>query len=200
MAEKLQSLLDKINEKGVKEAEAAAAEIIAKAKQEAEAIRTKAKADADAAVRRAGEEAEDLEKRAAAAIRQAARDILLELQQELETRMTRAVSSAAGQALTPEFMASLVKELAAKFADNPDGRITILAAGKDLPALEQALKASLVDGFRNAPQLFADSGIKSGFEVSFRDGDLYFDFTSEAVTELVAEYIGPRLAAILKGE
>ena len=39
MAEKLQSLLDKINEKGVKEAEATAAGIIAEAKKEAEAIR-----------------------------------------------------------------------------------------------------------------------------------------------------------------
>ena len=47
MAEKLQSLLDKINEKGVKEAEATAAGIIAEAKKEAEAIRAKAKADAE---------------------------------------------------------------------------------------------------------------------------------------------------------
>ena len=58
MAEKLQSLLDKINEKGVKEAEATAAGIIAEAKKEAEAIRAKAKADAEAAVRQAEEQAE----------------------------------------------------------------------------------------------------------------------------------------------
>lgn len=63
MAEKLQSLLDKINEKGVKEAEATAAGIIAEAKKEAEAIRAKAKADAEAAVRQAEEQAEGIEKR-----------------------------------------------------------------------------------------------------------------------------------------
>lgn len=114
--------------------------------------------------------------------------------------MTRAVSAAADQALTPEFMASLIKEFAAKFATDPNGRITVLTAVKDVPALDKALKASLTAGFRNAPQVFGDSGIKGGFEVSFKDGEVYFDFTSEAVTELVADYIGPRLAAILKGE
>lgn len=97
-------------------------------------------------------------------------------------------------------MASLIKEFAAKFATDPNGRITVLTAVKDVPALDKALKASLTAGFRNAPQVFGDSGIKGGFEVSFKDGEVYFDFTSEAVTELVADYIGPRLAAILKGE
>lgn len=143
MAEKLQSLLDKINEKGVKEAEATAAGIIAEAKKEAEAIRAKAKADAEAAVRQAEEQAEGIEKRAEAAVRQAARDIILELRQELEKRMTRAVSAAADQALTPEFMASLIKEFAAKFATDPNGRITVLTAVKDVPALDKAMKASL---------------------------------------------------------
>ena len=41
MAEKFQSLLDKIQEKGVKEAEATAAGIIADAEKEAKAIRRK---------------------------------------------------------------------------------------------------------------------------------------------------------------
>ena len=34
-------------------------------------------------------------------------------------------------------------------------------------------------------------------EVSFKNGEVYFDFTSDAITELVAEYIGPRLAKLL---
>jgi hypothetical protein len=48
--------------------------------------------------------------------------------------------------------------------------------------------------------VFGESGIRSGFEVGFKGGEVYFDFTEDAVTELVADYIGPRLAAILKGE
>ena len=48
MAEKFQSLLDKIHEKGVKEAEATAAGIIADAEKEAKSIREKAKTEAEA--------------------------------------------------------------------------------------------------------------------------------------------------------
>ena len=197
MAEKFQSLLDKIQEKGVKEAEATAARIIADAEKEAKAIREKARTEAEATRKEAAEQAESLEKRADAAVRQAARDIILELQQELERRMTRAVSAAAEQALTPAFMAALVKELAAKFAADPNSQLTILTAVKDVPALETALKGSLSASFRTEPKVFGDSGIKGGLEVNFKNGEVYFDFTSEAVTELVAAYIGPRLAGIL---
>jgi len=200
MAEKLQSLLDKINEKGVKEAEAAAAGIIAAAEKDAASIRENAKAEAEAAGKEAAEKADALEKRAEAAVRQAARDIILELREELLRRMTRAVADAAGQAMTPEFMTSLIREFAAKFAADPNARVTVLAAVKDVSPLDRALKSALAASFKTSPQVFGDSEIRGGFEVGFKGGEVYFDFTEEAVTELVADYIGPRLAAILKGE
>ena len=48
--------------------------------------------------------------------------------------------------------------------------------------------------------MLGDSEIKGGCEVSFKDGQVYFDFTGEAVTELVADFIGPRLAKLLEGD
>ncbi|MDR0932859.1 MAG: hypothetical protein LBM70_07580 [Victivallales bacterium] len=200
MAEKFQSLLDKINEKGVKAAEASAATIVEAAEKEAKAIRDKAKADAEASAKHAEEHASSLQKRAESAIRQAARDIILELQQELESRLTRAVSDAANQALTPEFMAQLVKELAGAFAAKPNDQLTVLTALKDVAPLDAALKASLKSSFVNAPKVFGDAGIKGGLEVNFKNGEVYFDFSSEAITELVGDYIGPRLFAILSGK
>ena len=197
MAEELQSLLDKINEEGVRKAEAQRSEIIAAAEAEAKAIRAKAAEDAEAVVKAAKEEAAGLQARAESAIRQAARDILLELQSELQRRITRAVSSAAEQALTPELMAGLIRDLAAKFAASPDAQLTVLSAAKDVPALEAALRSALADSFRSRPKLFASPEIKGGMEVSFKNGEVYFDFTSDAITELVAEYIGPRLAKLL---
>ena len=136
MPEELQSLLDKINEEGVKKAEARAAEIIANARKEARAIQLKAEQDAAATAKAAQEQAEALQKRAESAVRQASRDIVLELQQELEKRMNRVVAGAADQALTPEFMAGLIRELAAKFATDPGAQLTVLTAVKDAAALD----------------------------------------------------------------
>ena len=200
MPEELQSLLDKINEEGVKKAEARAAEIIANARKEARAIQLKAEQDAAATAKAAQEQAEALQKRAESAVRQASRDIVLELQQELEKRMNRVVAGAADQALTPEFMAGLIRELAAKFAAAPGSAISVLTAVKDVPALENALRGALASSLHTDPQVFGSTGIKGGLEVSFRDGEVYFDFTSGAVTELVGEYIGPRLAKLLAGD
>jgi len=71
---------------------------------------------------------------------------------------------------------------------------------KDVKTLDQALKSALADSFKKAPKVLGDSEIRGGFEVGFKGSEVYFDFTEAAVTELVADYIGPRLAKILKGE
>ncbi len=197
MSEELQSLLAKINEEGVKKADAERERILAEAEAEAKTIRAKAKADADAAVKAAADQAAALEARAASAVRQAARDIILELQVELQRRVTRAVATAADQALTPAFMAELIRSLAVRFAADPNSSVTVLSAVKDAAALDAALTGALLNSFHGKPQVFGDAGIKGGMEVSFRDGQVYFDFTAEAVTELVKAYIGPRLGALL---
>ncbi len=200
MPEELQSLLNKINEEGVRKAEAERASIIAAAENDARTIREKAQAEAEEIKKAAESEAEALTARTESAVRQAARDIILELQSELELRIRRAVEGAAEQALSADFMAGLIRELAAKFAAAPGSAISVLTAVKDVPALENALRGALASSLHTDPQVFGSTGIKGGLEVSFRDGEVYFDFTSGAVTELVGEYIGPRLAKLLAGD
>ena len=199
MPEELQSLLDKINEEGVKKAEARAAEIIANARKEARAIQLKAEQDAAATAKAAQEQAEALQKRAESAVRQASRDIVLELQQELEKRMNRVVAGAADQALTPEFMAGLVRELAGKVGAGPRPQLAVPAGVKDCAALDKAPAGALVNSFHASPRVLGNPEISGGMEVSFRDGRVYFDFTAEAVTDLIAAYVGPRLAKLLAG-
>ena len=198
MAEDLQSLLDKINAEGVKKAETEAARIIEDAKKQAQEIRREAEEQAAQTVKNAAEQAAALEARAEAAVGQAARDVLLQLQNELQLRIEKAVAGAAEEALTPEFMTELIRNMAGAFAADPAAEITVLAAVKDAAALEATLKAALADSFKQQPKVLAAAGVKGGMEVSFQDGKLYFDFTSEAITELVASYIGPRLGAMLK--
>ena len=95
MAEDLQSLLDKINAEGVKKAETAAARIIEDAKKQAQEIRREAEEQAAQTVKNAAEQAAALEARAEAAVGQAARDVLLQLQNELQLRIEKAVAGAA---------------------------------------------------------------------------------------------------------
>ena len=119
MAEELQSLLNRINEEGLKKAESERAEIIAAAEKKAKQIVSAANEEAAAIRANAQSDAEALRKRAEAAVKQASRDVLLELKNELERRLVAAVGGAAAAAFSPELMASIIKELATKFIADP---------------------------------------------------------------------------------
>lgn len=198
MAEELQSLLDKINEDGIKKANLERDRILQNANNEAKAIRDQAKADADKILAEAAAGAETLQKRGESALKQAARDIVLALKVELESRLKKAVGTAAEQALTPQFMAGLIQELAVKFAAGNGSQITVLASVKDADALAKTLNGALVSSLHTSPKVFPNAEIKGGMEVSFNGDQIYFDFTSEAITQLVSAYIGPKLASLIQ--
>lgn len=198
MAEELQSLLEKIQNDGIKKAEAErdaiiaqaqaeAAKIIKDAEEKAKALRDAAEADAASSVQRAEN-----------SIRQAARDIVLKLKAELENRLHLAISASSKSAMTPEFMAELIRDLAKEFAADPEAKITILSSARDAEALASAVKDTLGSSYRNAPQVFADNSVKGGMQISFNDDEVFFDFSVEAITGLVGGYAGEKLARILE--
>ena len=106
MSEELQSLLEKINAEGIRKAEAERDAILAKAESEAAETVSEAKRRAEELVAKAESEAAELRTRAENAIRQAARDLVLELKHELESRLNAAVADASKAALSPEMMAA----------------------------------------------------------------------------------------------
>lgn len=198
MADELQSLLEKINTEGVKKAEAERESIVSAAKSEAEKIVTAAQNEADRIVDAARIESEALRERAESAVRQAARDTILKLKSELESRLAAAVAGATAQALDATLMAEIVRMLAARFIADPDGEVTVRCAVKDRDALDAALKNALADSLAKTPKVLADSAMAGGLELGTDNGRLYFDFSLEAVGEVVGDYAGEQVAALFK--
>ena len=196
MADELQSLLEKINAEGVKKAEAERDRIISAAKAEAESIVGDAKSRAKNIVADAEAESEAMRKRAESAVKQAARDTVLKLKAELEARLGAAVSDASAAALSVELMAEVVKQLVAKFVGDPDEEVTVRCAVKDRAALDAALKNALADSLKRAPKVLADAAMTGGLELGTDNGRLYFDFSLEAVGEVVGAYAGEQVAAL----
>ena len=200
MSEELQSLLEKINSDGIMKANAERDTIIAKAQAEAAAIIAAAEAKAEETRKQAAADAETLQKRAESAIEQAARDVVLKLKAELESRISAAVAGAAEETMTPSFMAELVKSLGAAFLADPNSELTVIASVKDAAALDAALKGALVSSLKKQPRVLAESTIRGGMEVNFTGSELFFDFSTEALTALLAEYTAPKIAAVFAGE
>ena len=201
MAEDLQSLLAKIQEQGLDKANAERA-AIKKAEQEAAEITAKAKAAADAMRRAAEEECASLTKRAESAVKQAARDIVLKLNVELKERLNAILQENTANAMTPELMGRIINEMAAAYIKDgkQEAKLEVLVSPKSLEEMNAALKGSLKDSFVKQPTLFADMELGGGLKVSVSGNDVFYDFSDDAITDIVAAYIGPRLAAIVKAE
>ena len=201
MAEQLQSLLEKINEEGVKKAEKEKDRIIAEAKKKAEKIISDAKKQADEAVKQSETEAKRNEERAAATIRQASRDIVLSLGNELQNRLKAVVRECVGEAMTPEMMGKLVLEMAGSFLSGktaPNAGVEILLAKKDLDSMEKLLKGSFGKNLKADPDISLGHDFTAGLKIGFKGNDLFFDFSDESLAEMICAYVGPRLAAVIK--
>ncbi|QSH40629.1 hypothetical protein P0136_12270 [Lentisphaerota bacterium ZTH] len=200
MTEKLQGLLEKIRDEGLKKADDEKQQIISAAENSATDIIKKAKAEAVNIRKKAQEDAENLEQRARTAVSQASRDIILKLKSELQKRLENIIRDTSDAAMTPEFMGQLIKEMAIKFVSaSEDGQtLEVLVAAKDRDQLVKLLSGSLAKSFKTEPQVFPDDEIGGGLKVGFKGKDLFFDFTDDAVTDLVCGYVSPRLAEILK--
>lgn len=198
MAEELQSLLEKINQDGIMKAEAEKAKIIADAEKKAADIIAEAEKKAADIIHRAEKENIALSQRTLGTLEQSSRDIMLQIRQELTARLHDAVGESSAAALAPEFMAQLIRELALAFAAAPDSVITVRTAVKDAEALDRALQAALADSFSKAPKVFPGKEIAAGMEVSFDGGKCFYDFTLDAVSDLLDAYIGDKLKTIFQ--
>ena len=120
MAEELQGLLERIQEEGVKKADSEKERIITEAKSDAEKILADAKKKSEKIIKKSEEDAKRNEERAASTVRQAARDIILALNDELQTRLTNVVKECIGEAMTPEIMGKLILD---EFVENEKGHL-----------------------------------------------------------------------------
>ena len=202
MPEELQNLLEKIQEEGVKKADSAKDQIISDAKAEADKIVADAKKRAEDIVKKSEEDAARNEERAANTIRQASRDIVIALNSELQERLKNVVKACVGEAMTPEMMGKLILEMQKiytdKYSDSEPG-IDLLLNQKDLESMEKYIKASLLKDLKADPEISIGHDFTAGLKIGFKGDDLFFDFSDDALAEMICTYVGPRLAAIIKG-
>lgn len=200
MAEDIQGLLNRIQSDGIEKAEAEKKRILDEAKQQAEAIISQAKADAAEIVKDAKAEAEVSESKGKAAVKQAARDVLLSLQADLQKRLDGIVRDSLGQAITPEVMGQIVLKMAEKYLSQENcDTIELLLSPSDAAALEAGLKAGLLADLKAKPEIQISSNLSSGLKIGVKGSDLFFDFSDDALTEVICSYAGPKLAAAIKG-
>lgn len=199
MAEDLQGLLNRIQNDGLRKAESEREQIIAEAKAEAEKIVAEAKAQAAALEKQAAENAAAMQERAKITIQQAARDIVIGLKVELLERLRRIAKGSVEAAMTPQLMAQLIATMANAYTQNSANGIELILSQKDLDNLEQGLFASLNADLMAKSEFSLGNDFSAGLKIGFKDSDIFLDFSDEALADVICEFVGPKLAALIKG-
>ncbi|MBR4665132.1 MAG: hypothetical protein IKO93_14800 [Lentisphaeria bacterium] len=200
MAEDVQGLLDKIHNDGIAKAEQEKEAIIEAARKEAAQIVAEAKAQAEILKKAAQTEARTDQDKANAAIRQAARDAVIALKADLLAKLNAVVHSCIGDAMTPEVMKQIILTMAQSYAKdaNAGESLEVLISKQEQEQTQAFLKEQLLKELKASPVIELTTDFNSGLQISFRDSDVYFDFSDDALAEVICRFVGPKLTAVIK--
>ena len=195
----LQELIEQIKKDGVDAAEIQAAAILESAKAEAEKIIAEAKSQADKIMAEAKNENAKVVKSGEDALRQAGRNLLISFRESVTRELRAIVSDNVNAVYSSDAFAKLVINAVECWAGKPEADdISVILNGSDLAKLEEAVLAQLKAKMIGGVTLKANDNFDGGFRVAVNNGAVYYDYSAEAVTDMLSNYLSPKVTALLK--
>jgi len=195
----LQELIAQIKKDGVDAAEDQACAIINDAKAQAEKILADAQAQAEKILLNAKTENEKMVRSGEDAIRQAGRNLLISFRESIAKELRAITCDAIDTAYTRENLSGLILSVVENWAKDPENEnLTVILNEQDLAALEGTMLAALKEKLLQGVTLKASDSFDGGFRIAVKDGSVYYDYSSEAVVDMLSGYLSPRVAQLLK--
>lgn len=195
----LQELIEQIKKDGVDAAEIQAEAIIVSAKAEAEKIIAEAQAKADKMVADAKIENEKTVKSGEDAIRQAGRNLLISFRESVSRELKAVVGDNVNAVYSSDAFTKLIISAVECWTAKPEADdIVVILNSNDLVKLEDAVLAELKAKMLSGVTLKANDNFDGGFRIAVNNGSVYYDYSAEAVTEMLSNYLSPKVTALLK--
>ncbi len=195
----LQELIAQIKKDGVEAAETQAEAILNSAKDEAEKIISDAQAQAEKILLNAKNENERMVKSSEDAIRQAGRNLLISFRESVARELEAVVSKNVTAVYSSDSFAQLIIKAVECWINKPDAEdISVILNSDDLKKLEENLVAELNKKMLKGVTLKANDNFDGGFRIAVNEGKAYYDYSAEAVTDMLSNYLSPRVTALLK--
>jgi len=195
----LKELIDQIKENGVKAAENEAESILEAAKAEAEKIISDAHAQSERILADAKSENERMVSSSEAAIRNAGRNLLISFRESVARELKAIIGENVAKVYSSDTMAQLVVKVVEGWAAKPEtDNIEVVLNSDSLKSLENAVLAGLKDRMLDGVTLKANDNFDGGFRVSVNNGNAYYDYSTEAVVDMLSNYLSPRVTDLLK--
>lgn len=199
MEVQLQELIEQIKKEGVETAEAEAKAIVDAAKADADKIIAEAKTQADKILSDAKSETERMKKSSEDAIRQSGRNLLISFRESVSRELNAIIGENVSAVYSTEALAQLIVNIVANWANKPDAEnIEVLLNTEDLNKLEESALASLKEKMLKGITLKSNDNFDGGFRIAVNNGSAYYDFSAEAVVEMLSNYLSPKVTELLK--
>jgi V/A-type H+-transporting ATPase subunit E len=175
-------------------------EIETEAQKKARAIIEEAQTQASQLIARAQEECQKMTQATQTTLKQAGRDMLLELRREIKRTLEQVMLLDISEALSPERLSHILEVLIRKFtehtSDHPD--IRIMLSSSDLEKLKKGFIEKLKHELRKPLEFRPSEDIQAGFMISFDGGKSSFDFTDVSLAEYLSSFLNSEIASLLK--
>ncbi|MBE6805130.1 MAG: V-type ATP synthase subunit E [Ruminococcaceae bacterium] len=199
MEVQLGQLIEQIKKDGVVAAQTEANAIVDAAKKEAEKIIADAKAQAGKILSDAKAENERMTKSSEDAIRQAGRNLLISFRESV-TRELKAITAENVTAVySSDAFEKLIIDIVEGWANKPDAEdISVILNSVSLQKLEENLLAALKEKMLKGVTLKANDNFDGGFRIAVNNGSAYYDYSTEAVVDMLSNYLSPKVTELLK--
>ena len=198
MAEEIKELIAKIQTEGIQQAENKAKAIEAEAKRRAEIILEEARKESAKIISIAKEDSAKMEEAGRLALKQAARDSLLNLRKEINRLLDKIILMRVSEALGPQELQKLINSLFKEHAGEEKAGAVIGLKKEYLEKLEKGFLQELKEKVKSGITLKSTADISGGFTISFDSGKSHLDFTDHALAEYLSSLLKPKLAELLK--
>lgn len=199
MEVQLQELIEQIKKDGVEAAETEAESILNAAREKAEKIIADAQAQANKILLNAKNENERMVRSSEDAIRQAGRNLLISFRESVARELKAIVSENVTAVYSSEAFAKLIVNVVERWASKPDAEdISVILNSDELKSLEETLLAGLKEKMLQGVTLRANDNFDGGFRIAVNNGTAYYDYSSEAVVDMLSNYLNPKVTELLK--
>lgn len=195
----LQELIEQIKKDGVAAAEIEAKSIVDAAKAEADKIVADAQVQADRILSNAKAETERMTKSSEDAIRQAGRNLLISFRESVTKELRAITGENVASVYSSDAFAQLIIKVVECWAEKADSEdVAVIMNSGDLKVMEDSLLAALKDKMLKGITLKANDNFDGGFRIAVNNGSAYYDYSAEAVVDMLSNYLNPKVTELLK--
>ncbi len=195
----LQELIDKIKKAGVDSADKKAAEIQEQAEKKADEIIEQANSKAEDILKKAKSDTAKMERASEEAIIQAGRNMLLSFKDSLIKEVDKIIQEKTESVLSKDVLAKLVPETVKEWCKKSDAsELSVLLSEKDLKSLESSIKTELKSQISKGLEIKPDKTLNAGFRIGVKNGQAFYDYSSESLAQMFSAYLNPKVAELLQ--